>query len=141
MGYLRKGLFLGTGGMSRVIGIRTNSKKERTAKATEKQFRLQRKMANPPRARAVAVRQDPSLRTTTFAEEKERQKERIAAKADEELRVLREQMETAFGGNSKDSLVAPSAFVADELSKLADLRDRGVLTDEEFAAQKAKLLG
>ena len=30
--------------------------------------------------------------------------------------------------------------VADELTKLADLRDRGVLTDAEFAAQKAKLL-
>jgi hypothetical protein len=31
--------------------------------------------------------------------------------------------------------------VADELQKLADLRDRGVLTQEEFEAQKAKLLG
>jgi len=30
--------------------------------------------------------------------------------------------------------------VADQLTKLADLRDRGVLTDDEFAAQKAKLL-
>lgn len=30
---------------------------------------------------------------------------------------------------------------ADELTKLASLRDRGVLTDEEFQAQKAALLG
>ena len=30
---------------------------------------------------------------------------------------------------------------ADELTKLADLRDKGVLTDDEFNAQKAKLLG
>lgn len=30
---------------------------------------------------------------------------------------------------------------ADELAKLASLRDLGVLTEEEFAAQKAKLLG
>ena len=30
--------------------------------------------------------------------------------------------------------------VADELTKLADLVDRGVLTDEEFAQQKARLL-
>ena len=29
---------------------------------------------------------------------------------------------------------------ADELSKLADLRDKGVITDAEFGAQKAKLL-
>jgi ABC-type multidrug transport system fused ATPase/permease subunit len=30
---------------------------------------------------------------------------------------------------------------ADELAKLADLRSSGVITEEEFAAQKAKLLG
>ena len=30
--------------------------------------------------------------------------------------------------------------VADELEKLAGLRDRGIITNEEFAAQKAKLL-
>lgn len=34
---------------------------------------------------------------------------------------------------------APDTF--DQLAKLADLLDRGVLTDEEFATQKAKLLG
>jgi hypothetical protein len=31
--------------------------------------------------------------------------------------------------------------VADELLKLAQLRDAGVLTPQEFEAQKAKLLG
>ena len=30
---------------------------------------------------------------------------------------------------------------ADELAKLAELRNSGVITEEEFAAQKAKLLG
>ncbi len=30
---------------------------------------------------------------------------------------------------------------ADEIAKLADLRDRGALTDEEFQAQKKKILG
>jgi hypothetical protein len=38
---------------------------------------------------------------------------------------------------------APEAAVdvADQLRKLAELRDQGILTDEEFAAQKSKLLG
>lgn len=36
---------------------------------------------------------------------------------------------------------APRASVTEELTRLADLRDRGVLTPEEFEAQKAKLLG
>ena len=35
---------------------------------------------------------------------------------------------------------AGSGGDADELAKLAALRDQGVLTDEEFSAQKAKLL-
>jgi hypothetical protein len=34
-----------------------------------------------------------------------------------------------------------AAATADALTKLADLRDRGALTDEEFEAQKRKLLG
>jgi hypothetical protein len=33
-----------------------------------------------------------------------------------------------------------TSSVADELAKLADLKARGLLTDEEFQAQKAKLL-
>lgn len=32
-------------------------------------------------------------------------------------------------------------YVKDELKKLVALRDSGVLSDEEFEAQKAKLLG
>ena len=35
---------------------------------------------------------------------------------------------------------SPPSSVADELTKLAGLRNQGVLTDEEFAAQKARLL-
>lgn len=36
---------------------------------------------------------------------------------------------------------APAGGIADELKKLAELRDAGILSIEEFAAQKAKLLG
>jgi hypothetical protein len=35
---------------------------------------------------------------------------------------------------------AGSGSTADELTKLADLRDKGVITAEQFEAQKAKLL-
>lgn len=37
--------------------------------------------------------------------------------------------------------VAGTGSTADELAKLASLHDRGVLTDQEFAEQKAALLG
>ena len=36
---------------------------------------------------------------------------------------------------------APEPDITDQLRKLAALRDDGILTEEEFAAQKAKLLG
>lgn len=36
---------------------------------------------------------------------------------------------------------APGVDVADQLRKLAELRDQGILTDEEFAVQKQRLLG
>lgn len=36
---------------------------------------------------------------------------------------------------------APDVDVVSQLKGLAELRDQGVLTDAEFAAQKAKILG
>ncbi len=36
---------------------------------------------------------------------------------------------------------APAADPIAQLKELAELRDSGVLTEEEFAAQKAKILG
>jgi len=47
-----------------------------------------------------------------------------------------------FGLRSRTSAlsVSPLSSTADELRKLADLRGEGVLSDDEFAAQKAKLL-
>ncbi len=46
--------------------------------------------------------------------------------------------ETAFRGYVKDA--ADSGGTADQLAKLADLRDRGVLSNEEFEREKAKVL-
>ena len=48
---------------------------------------------------------------------------------------------TVTDGASAATVTASSGgSVADELAKLAQLRDSGVLTEEEFAAQKARLL-
>ncbi|HEX8976678.1 MAG TPA: SHOCT domain-containing protein, partial [Solirubrobacteraceae bacterium] len=47
-------------------------------------------------------------------------------------------------GSDERPLLAPqkglSVSVADELRKLSELRSEGILTDEEFATQKARLL-
>lgn len=46
---------------------------------------------------------------------------------------------------ARQAATAPAAAAAtsmtDELSKLADMKSQGLLTDEEFAAAKARLLG
>jgi Short C-terminal domain len=53
-----------------------------------------------------------------------------------------------IGGQSLQDMMAQAgaasaaaADPADQLTKLAALRDRGILSDEEFAAEKAKILG
>ncbi len=49
------------------------------------------------------------------------------------------QQQKAFDSYVKQT--AGSSSGADELAKLADLKSKGVITDAEFDAQKAKLLG
>jgi type VI protein secretion system component VasK len=46
--------------------------------------------------------------------------------------------EEAFRDYVRQTAAAPSS--ADQLAKLADLRDRGVISDTEFQAEKAKIL-
>jgi hypothetical protein len=46
----------------------------------------------------------------------------------------------AFDQYVKQAAATPGASTADQLSKLADLKSSGVLTDAEFEAQKAKIL-
>jgi hypothetical protein len=49
--------------------------------------------------------------------------------------------ERAFGQYVRETAGTPTASTADELSKLADLRDRGTLSVAEFELAKAKVLG
>ena len=47
----------------------------------------------------------------------------------------------AFGQYVRETAGTSTTSTADELSKLADLRDRGTISDEEFQHAKANLLG
>ena len=66
-------------------------------------------------------------------------------KAASDFRELRDIVErralTARNGDSSVSTPVPSANVGEELTKFADLRDRGVLSEKEFTEQKDRLLG
>ena len=48
--------------------------------------------------------------------------------------------DTAFRTYVQDAATTSGGGSADELTKLADLRDRGVISEDEFQAQKARLL-
>lgn len=53
----------------------------------------------------------------------------------DDFRALRDFIQPLIGTSSRSTL-----SMADELTKLSKLRDDGVLTDDEFQAQKAKVL-
>ena len=55
------------------------------------------------------------------------------------LSPLLRELGIPFADDGPEAATAP-ASAADELAKLAALRDQGVLTDAEFATQKARLL-
>jgi hypothetical protein len=59
----------------------------------------------------------------------------------EKLRDHIEQVIATRINNSGNSSAAQPLDVADQIGKLADLVSKGLLTDDEFATQKAKLLG
>lgn len=70
----------------------------------------------------------------------------VAKSQAEEFRKLRAIIEEAVAAreirtSTAGSVSASALSTADELAKLAQLRDQGVLSQEEFDAQKAKLLG
>jgi hypothetical protein len=50
------------------------------------------------------------------------------------------QQQKAFDAYVKQAAGSSGDDTASQLSKLADLKNQGVLTDDEFAAQKAKIL-
>lgn len=106
MSFLRKATFVATGGASGMV-FKANSKKERTAKAMEKQVRLQKQQMRLQRP----ARTDGMVPAMTWSP----------------------------SPPPPVSQVAPWSL-ADELTKLAALREQGILTDEEFDEQKHRLL-
>jgi Short C-terminal domain len=90
--------------------------------------------------RAMARAQDPEARRQRSEEIKAAQEAARAqgAAALEGAAAIQEMVAKATA-QAQGAAAAPD--VADQLTKLADLRDRGALTEAEFEAQKAKLLG
>ena len=114
MGLIRKALFVATAGLSGRV-FKDNSRKERAATADAKRVR--------PRKQTKVTRTKPQAARRAKPQAARRAKPQAARR----------------------STVAPIVGSGDgttnELERLADLHVRGALTDEEFAAAKAKILG
>ena len=63
---------------------------------------------------------------------------RLTTSINEQLRSLVSKVPSAYAGSDRPGTNKEDIF--DELLKLDDLRDRGILTDEEFDIEKRKLL-
>ncbi len=55
--------------------------------------------------------------------------------------VTRERYQAPVSASSAGAVAGPPPNLAAQLRELADLRDQGILTTEEFEAQKTRLLG
>jgi succinate dehydrogenase/fumarate reductase flavoprotein subunit len=80
---------------------------------------------------------DPEERAKQFQAEKAKMRAIMAGDAQERVAQIRELQRT----DNLSSDPRDSTAIVDALTKLADLRVRGALTDAEFQAQKQKLLG
>jgi hypothetical protein len=61
-------------------------------------------------------------------------------KAEQILKVVRNGMEEIRKTKMQSSVTVQTASIADELAKLAKLKEQGILTDIEFAKMKQDLI-
>lgn len=101
---------------------------------------VDRDAATARHERAPAWMQDPDARAQRQDQIRAAQ-EPAQAQGAMTLRNAATVQEMIANAYARAGTHAPGSDVADELTRLADLRDRGVLTDAEFQAQKAKILG
>jgi large subunit ribosomal protein L7/L12 len=198
VGFLRKTLLIGTGGLA---PVKPNSKKERTAKAAEKQLRVQQQILKEQRANAAVVR--PASTTIALAPRPAAEPVldgstadvRLTGAGERKIQVIKivrnvtglglkeakalvdhvpsdvlhgidaadaEQLKAAIegAGGTAETIIhdaapasaaaavdstapqapASSGHVAEDLERLASLRERGMLTDDEFADAKARVI-
>jgi hypothetical protein len=62
-------------------------------------------------------------------------------KMHERAEAQAQEAQSAFDAYVKQAASTAGSSTADQLSKLADLKAKGVITDAEFEAEKAKVLG
>jgi len=122
MGFMRKALSVATFGLSGRV-FKDNSKKQRTAKTNARRTRA-RKQTKVARSKPQTARRSKPQTARRSKAPAARQSKPQAAPASTVAPIVEEGQGTTH-----------------ELERLADLHARGALSNEEFAAAKAKILG
>jgi hypothetical protein len=140
MGLIRKALSIATVGLSDRL-FEDDSKKGRTAKTDAKRGRTQ-KQRSVTRTRAQArpkpkARRKPQARPKPQALPKPQARPKRQARRKPQARPQPQAVRTS----PAPATVASGDGTIVELERLADLRARGALTNEEFTVAKAKILG
>ncbi len=130
MGFIRKALSVGTAGLSDRI-FEDDSKKGRAAKTEAKRGRTQ-KQKKVTRAKPQTQRRSQARRKSQA-----RPKPQARPKRQPQARPVPHAVRTS----AAPATVAAGDGTINELERLADLRARGALTNEEFTVAKAKILG
>jgi hypothetical protein len=127
---MRKALFVATAGLSGRV-FKDNSKKERTAKADAQRVR--------PRKQTNVTRPKPQAARRPKPQAARRPKPQAARRP--KPQAARRPKPQAARTSTVAPIIGSGNGTTNELERLADLHVRGALTDEEFAAAKAKILG
>lgn len=153
MGFLRKTIIIGSGGLA---PIKANSKKERIAKASEKQVRLQQQALRLQQHTAGQIASSSSAKTNPVADGRTQYKVKCPScsaplvspassnitcpKCHVAMRVTAEGESAVAAVCEMPGTATRSASLTDELERLATLHSQGALSADEFAAAKRRLL-
>jgi putative oligomerization/nucleic acid binding protein len=83
----------------------------------------------------------PGVQPGAAAEPRGNDPQALASKIQEAQSLARDARERAGGGFGAPTPTAQGEDPVDKLAKLAELREKGMLTDAEFESQKARILG
>jgi hypothetical protein len=140
MGFMRKALFVATGGLSGLV-FKDESNKKRTANATKAKKTVRAKK----QTKVTVAKSQPARRSKapTARAAKPQASSRPKPQAARRPKPQAAHRPAPQAARASTAAQAPGALsgTSSELERLANLHARGVLTREEFAAAKAKILG
>jgi len=140
MAFMRTALNIATGGLAGLV-FKDNSTKEPTTRAPRKQARAQKQTKAAATKSRTVQRTKPGTAKRTKPGTAKRTKPRTAQSTAQRAKPRTAPKPTTDRPTTVAQAVGSGDGTTNELERLADLHVRRALTDEEFVAAKAMILG